>query len=93
MARAREDRRLARSDVDPVEDDPGRAQRRQHATGQVLRPDRGPHDLVFADKTLPGIGTTSSGNPKSTTLTFRTAGTFTFECTIHPGMAGKIVVS
>jgi plastocyanin len=52
-----------------------------------------PHDLVFADKALPGIATTSAGSPKSTTLTFARPGTFTFECTIHPGMAGKIVVS
>jgi plastocyanin len=52
-----------------------------------------PHNLTFKDSALPGIGVVSGTGTKSTTLTFRSAGTFVFECTIHPGMEGKVVVS
>jgi plastocyanin len=52
-----------------------------------------PHNLTFQDTSLPGIGVVSGSGTKSTRLTFRTAGTFVFECTIHPGMEGKVVVS
>ena len=51
-----------------------------------------PHDLVFTDKALPGIAAVSGAATKSTVLTFSRAGTYTFVCTIHPGMAGKVVV-
>lgn len=51
-----------------------------------------PHNLVFDDKALPGISVVSSGATKSTVLTFDRAGTFTFACTLHPGMSGKVVV-
>jgi plastocyanin len=52
-----------------------------------------PHNVTFADPALPGIATVSGSATKSTVLTFRTAGTYVFTCTIHPGMAGKVVVS
>lgn len=52
-----------------------------------------PHNLTFKDTSLQGIGVVSGSGTKSTTLTFRSAGTFVFECTIHPGMEGKVVVS
>jgi plastocyanin len=52
-----------------------------------------PHNLTFDDRTLPGIGTVTGAATKSTTLTFDKPGTYTFQCTIHPGMAGKVVVS
>lgn len=51
-----------------------------------------PHNLTFKDGSLPGISTVSGSETKSTTLTFDKAGTFVFECTIHPGMEGKVVV-
>ncbi len=52
-----------------------------------------PHDLRFRTSGLPGIGTVSGDVTKSTTLTFTAPGTYVFECTIHPGMEGKVVVS
>lgn len=52
-----------------------------------------PHNLTFKTSGLPGIATVSGGATKSTTLTFTTPGTYVFECTIHPGMEGKVVVS
>jgi plastocyanin len=51
-----------------------------------------PHDLVFEDKALPGIAAVNGAATKSTVLTFTRAGTYAFVCTIHPGMAGKVVV-
>ena len=51
-----------------------------------------PHNLVFTDKALPGIAAVSGAATKSTVLTFTRAGTYEFVCTIHPGMAGKVVV-
>jgi len=52
-----------------------------------------PHNLTFKTSGLPGIPTVSGSVTKSTTLTFNQPGTFVFECTIHPGMEGKIVVT
>jgi len=52
-----------------------------------------PHNLTFKSDRLPSIGTVSGSATKSTTLTFDAPGTFVFECTIHPGMEGKIVVT
>lgn len=52
-----------------------------------------PHNLTFSDAGLTSIGTVSGSATKSTTLTFDKPGTYTFECTIHPGMRGKLIVS
>jgi plastocyanin len=52
-----------------------------------------PHDLVFADKSLPAIGTVNSGQEKSVTYTFTSGGTYDFVCTFHPGMDGTLTVS
>jgi plastocyanin len=51
-----------------------------------------PHNLVFEDKALPGIAAVSGAASRSAVLTFRQSGTYRFVCTIHPGMAGKVVV-
>lgn len=51
------------------------------------------HD-VFFDNTTAGapanIGTTTANT--SVTRTFNTAGTFEFNCHIHPGMSGTVIV-
>ena len=52
-----------------------------------------PHNVDFQDEALPGISAVSGSGTRSTVLTFPKAGTYVFECTIHPGMAGKVVVS
>ena len=52
-----------------------------------------PHNVVFDDSSLTGIPTISGDERKSVTLTFAKPGTYTFVCTIHPGMDGAIVVS
>ncbi len=51
-----------------------------------------PHNLTFDDRSLPAIGLVS-GTPKSTTLVFLKPGEYRFVCTIHSGMAGKVVVT
>jgi plastocyanin len=38
------------------------------------------------------ISPTSAHSENGDQVTFRTAGTFTYHCTIHPGMVGTIVV-
>lgn len=45
------------------------------------------HDLT--SRSFRGAGARSSG---SVTRTFRTAGTFRYRCTLHPGMNGAVVV-
>jgi len=52
-----------------------------------------PHNVVFDDDSLPGIPTIRGDERKSVSLTFPKAGTYTFVCTIHPGMDGAVVVS
>jgi plastocyanin len=56
-------------------------------TGQV------PHDLVFDDKALGKTGTVDGKTSEPLKVTFSKAGTFTFTCTFHSGMSGKVVVS
>lgn len=58
-----------------------------HNAGQV------PHNLEFDDSSLGKLGLVSGGQSKQLKLTFAKAGTFTFQCTIHPGMTGKVIVS
>ncbi len=52
-----------------------------------------PHNLTFDDASFPKIGIVGAGSTKSATLTFTKAGTYGFTCTIHAGMAGKVVVT
>jgi plastocyanin len=52
-----------------------------------------PHDLQFQKPGLPGISVVSGSGTKSAVITFSEPGTYAFVCTIHPGMAGKVVVS
>ncbi len=52
-----------------------------------------PHNLVFDDKELGKTGTIDGEESEPLTITFAKAGTFTFTCTFHPGMDGKVVVS
>jgi plastocyanin len=56
-------------------------------TGQV------PHDLIFDDKALGGTKTVDGKSAVTLKVSFPAAGTFTFVCTFHPGMTGKVVVS
>ena len=46
------------------------------------------HNVTFSDPLL-SSSTLSSGTHS---VTFSTAGTFNYACTVHPGMAGSIVV-
>ena len=52
-----------------------------------------PHNLVFDDASLGKTQTVSGGKSENLVLTFNKAGTFTFVCTFHEGMVGKIVVA
>lgn len=52
-----------------------------------------PHDLKFDDGSVGPAFPVITGAPKTQTYTFAHAGTYTFVCTLHPGMAGKVVVS
>jgi plastocyanin len=52
-----------------------------------------PHNLVFDDPALPRIGTVTGGKELSATYTFTEPGTYTFVCTFHNGMDGKVVVT
>jgi plastocyanin len=46
------------------------------------------HNVVFN-----GFGSRTLGFGKTYTHTFKTAGTFKYHCTLHPGMSGKVVVT
>ena len=48
------------------------------------------HNVTFSDGTITSIGDFSSGS-KSTVMP-ATAGTYTYQCTIHPGMNGTVTV-
>jgi plastocyanin len=52
-----------------------------------------PHDLEFKDAGVGPAIPTVTGAPVTGTFTFTKPGTYTFVCTIHPGMDGKVVVS
>ena len=47
------------------------------------------HNVTFDDDTISDSGNRNSGTVQRT---FDTAGTYTYECTIHPGMEGEVVV-
>ena len=51
-----------------------------------------PHNLVFDDSGLGKTGTVDGGAKETLDVTFDKAGTYTFQCTFHPGMNGKVVV-
>ena len=52
-----------------------------------------PHNLVFDEESVGKTGTVSGGESEPLKLVFDKTGTFTFQCTFHPGMNGKVVVS
>ena len=56
-------------------------------TGQV------PHNLVFDDASIGKTGTVAGKTSANLTVTFARAGTYTFQCTFHPRMAGTVAVT
>lgn len=52
-----------------------------------------PHNLVFDDAALGKTGTVSGGESDELVLDLTKAGDYTFVCTFHSGMTGKVVVS
>lgn len=52
-----------------------------------------PHNLVFDDAALGKTKTVDGGAKETIDVTFDKAGSYTFVCTFHPGMTGKVVVS
>lgn len=52
-----------------------------------------PHNLVFDEEALGKTGTVSGKESEDLKVVFDKAGTFTFVCTFHSGMDGKVVVS
>jgi len=52
-----------------------------------------PHDLAFDDAALGRTRTVDGKSDERLKVTFDKAGTFTFTCTLHPGMDGKVVVA
>jgi plastocyanin len=52
-----------------------------------------PHNLHFDDSSLGKTPTIAGKASKPLQVTFSKAGTFTFLCTFHDGMTGKVVVS
>ncbi|MFN2537101.1 MAG: cupredoxin domain-containing protein [Mycobacteriales bacterium] len=51
------------------------------------------HNLVFDEDFLGKTGTVDGKTDEKLTVTFDKAGTFSFTCTFHPGMAGKVVIA
>jgi plastocyanin len=52
-----------------------------------------PHNLKFEDRSIGGTGTINGGATGTLSVRFTKAGTYTFVCTFHSGMDGKVVVS
>lgn len=48
------------------------------------------HNVTFTDASIPGSGDRTSGTFERT---FSTAGSFAYQCTIHPGMTGSVNVT
>ena len=59
----------------------------------VTNSGRIPHNLHFDEGALGKTGTVDGKESEPLEITFDKAGTFTFVCTFHPGMDGKVVVS
>ena len=51
-----------------------------------------PHNLEFTEGDRAKIPLVT-GAPQKASYTFTKAGTYSFVCTIHPGMDGKVVIS
>lgn len=54
---------------------------------------RVPHNLEFDDTAIGKTGTINGHATETLSVRFRKAGTYTFTCTFHSGMDGKVVVS
>jgi len=52
-----------------------------------------PHNLTFDDSALGKTNTIAGKESVPLKVVFDKAGTFTFRCTFHAGMTGKVVVS
>ncbi len=52
-----------------------------------------PHNLHFDEGSLGKTGTIDGGESESLKVVFTKAGTYTFQCTFHSGMTGKVIVS
>jgi plastocyanin len=52
-----------------------------------------PHNLHFDESSLGKTGTVDGKTTAKLKVVFDKAGTFTFVCTFHSGMTGKVVVS
>lgn len=62
-------------------------------TIEVKNVGRIPHNLVFDQQGLGKTKTIAGDKNELLAVTFDKAGTYTFVCTFHPGMDGKVVVS
>ena len=51
-----------------------------------------PHDFAFGQQSLGKTGSIDGKSQQDLKVTFDKAGTFSFLCTIHPHMTGKVVV-
>jgi plastocyanin len=56
-------------------------------TGQI------PHDFAFQQRSLGKTGSIDGKSSQDLSVTFDKAGSYAFVCTIHPHMAGKVVVA
>jgi plastocyanin len=52
-----------------------------------------PHNLIFDDGSIGKTGTVNGHATATLSARFTKAGTYTFACTFHSGMKGKVVVS
>jgi plastocyanin len=52
-----------------------------------------PHNLVFNDRSIGSTGTIKGHATATLSVALKKAGTYTFVCTFHSGMDGKVVVT